>query len=159
MSEPHGVYEIEGKLHEIGSIEQTAAAAKGVERLLDDYAILRYRLENDEERNQLDDKVQQAMKALEEYDLKVGHMKAIKGMEAKIVSVVTALGETVRGLTWSAVYRKPYARVTWNAKLMDGFAASHPEILPFRKETTVAANVRLVITASLDETEEAHSGE
>lgn len=150
--------EVEG-LYEIAAVEQQDAAAKGVERLLDDYALLRYRVENDEERNRLDDEVQRAMKALEQYDLKVGHVKAMDDMESKIQKAVAALGRSVRGLTWSALYRKPYTRVSWNTKALDGYAAAHPEILPFRKETGVGANIRLVITASLDETEEAQGGE
>lgn len=43
----------------------------------------------------------------------------------------------------AVTYRKGYDRVTWDTKRLDGYAAAHPEVLPFRSVTAVAPSVSI----------------
>lgn len=52
--------------------------------------------------------------------------------EANIKTQVLERGTSVRSGNLQAVYNK--GRVTWDTKALDGYAAAHPEIEPFRKE-------------------------
>jgi hypothetical protein len=53
---------------------------------------------------------------------------------------VIAGGESVKGEFLHAVYVK--GRTTWETKLLDGFAAAHPEILQFRKVGEPSVTIR-----------------
>lgn len=69
----------------------------------------------------------------------------LKRLKAAIVSRVKVMGETVEHGNVKATYRGGYTRVTWDGKALDGFAAAHPEILTFRKETTTSPSVSIKV--------------
>lgn len=56
--------------------------------------------------------------------------EALDALEKEIRADVLAFGATVKVPGLQAVWNKP--RVTWNNDKLEGFAASHPEILSFR---------------------------
>jgi len=45
----------------------------------------------------------------------------------------------------SISYRKPSVRVSWDSKALEGYAAAHPEILPFRRESQVKSGATIKI--------------
>lgn len=59
--------------------------------------------------------------------------KQIAEVKDKITAVIAKRRESFRGDNWQVVYIKP--RGLWNDQALQGFAASHPEILAFRKES------------------------
>ena len=64
----------------------------------------------------------------------------IAGLRQAIEQGVLQMGRTVRTEQYVAVLSKP--RVTWDAKLLDGYAAAHPEILPFRHVAQPSVTIR-----------------
>lgn len=58
---------------------------------------------------------------------------------------VLMLGSSVKTNDAEASYRSAYTRTSWDGKRLDGYAAAHPEILAFRKESTVAATVSIKV--------------
>jgi hypothetical protein len=66
----------------------------------------------------------------------------IASLEAEIREAVKLNGATVKGAVLQAVWSKP--RVTWDTKALDGYAAGHPEILPFRKEGEPSVSIRTI---------------
>jgi len=67
------------------------------------------------------------------------------GINAKVEAVknhVKELKESVKGASLHAVYSK--GRVSWNDDALKGFAAVHPEILPFRKEGEPSVAIKSV---------------
>ena len=69
--------------------------------------------------------------------------KRVADAESAVRESVLLAGETAKGRAVMAVYVKPSIRVTWDTGRLDGYAAAHPEILPFRSEKPVAARVDL----------------
>lgn len=63
-------------------------------------------------------------------------------LEGEITEAVSAEGETVKGDSLQAVFAK--GRVTWDAQAMDGYAAAHPEINPFRKVGKASVTIRAI---------------
>jgi len=63
-------------------------------------------------------------------------------VKEQIQDKVAVLGETVAGLTKQAVYTKP--RVSWDTKALDGYAAAHPEIVPFKTVGKASVSIRAV---------------
>jgi len=53
-------------------------------------------------------------------------------LEAEVKEAVLALGATVKGRAYQAVYVR--GRVTWDNQKLDRYAQAHPEILPYRRE-------------------------
>ncbi len=53
-------------------------------------------------------------------------------LEAEVKEAVLALGATVKGSTYQAVYVR--GRVTWDNQKLDQYAQAHPEILSYRRE-------------------------
>jgi len=94
------------------------------------------------------DDLRESMAALEEEKaLFTEHFRDdVDCIEASIRDRVLTLGETVRGNVLMAVWSKP--RVTWDGKLLDGYAAAHPEILPFRHIGQPSVSIRPVRRAS-----------
>lgn len=45
----------------------------------------------------------------------------------------------------TAEWRKPSVRTTWDSKALEGYAAAHPEILPFRTVTETAAAISIKV--------------
>jgi len=64
----------------------------------------------------------------------------IAALEAEIKQDVLAGGESVKGSVYHAVFAK--GRVSWDAKTLDGFAVTHPEILFARKEGDPSVSIR-----------------
>lgn len=71
-------------------------------------------------------------------------LDAIKGgidsLTAEIKAEVVGMGATVKGDHLQAVWTK--GRVSWDTKALDGYAAGHPELLPFRKEGDPSVSIR-----------------
>jgi len=53
--------------------------------------------------------------------------------------VITA-GMSIKGAHLQAVFSK--GRISWDTKALDGYAAAHPEIAPFRKEGAPSVSIR-----------------
>lgn len=68
--------------------------------------------------------------------------KDVERIETSIKDRVLTMGETVRGDALMAVWCKP--RVSWDVKSLDGYAAAHPEILPFRHTGQPSVSIRPV---------------
>jgi hypothetical protein len=64
----------------------------------------------------------------------------INTIESEVKLAVVAHGTTVKGQRFMAVYNK--ARVSWDTKGLDGYAAAHPEIERFRKEGEPSVSIR-----------------
>ena len=76
-----------------------------------------------------------------EFDPKVADLKlTLSILEAQIKEQVLIAGQTVKGSFHQFVYSKP--RVSWDTKMLDGYAMAHPEILRFRKEGNPSVSVR-----------------
>lgn len=73
-------------------------------------------------------------------------LEALKGgidsLTAEIKAEVAAAGATVKADRLQAVYAR--GRVSWDTKALDGYAAGHPEVLPFRKEGDPSVSIRKV---------------
>ena len=76
-----------------------------------------------------------------EFDPKIAELNQTKAiLEAQIKAQVIIAGQTVKGSLHQFVFSKP--RVSWDTKLLDGYAMAHPEILHFRKEGNPSVSVR-----------------
>lgn len=76
-----------------------------------------------------------------EFDPKIAELNQTKAiLEAQIKEQVLIAGQTVKGSLHQFVFSKP--RVSWDTKLLDGYAMAHPEILRFRKEGNPSVSVR-----------------
>lgn len=76
-----------------------------------------------------------------EFDPKIAELNQTKAiLEAQIKEQVIIAGQTVKGSLHQFVFSKP--RVSWDTKLLDGYAMAHPEILHFRKEGNPSVSVR-----------------
>jgi hypothetical protein len=64
----------------------------------------------------------------------------IDTLTAEIKTAVIAAGATVKGAHLQAVWTK--GRVSWDTKALEGYAAGHPEVLPFRKEGEPSVTIR-----------------
>ena len=63
-------------------------------------------------------------------------------LEDGLKADVLKIGETVKGTYLQAVYTKP--RVTWDGKLLEGYAVAHPEILAAQKIGSPSVSFREV---------------
>lgn len=70
------------------------------------------------------------------------YREVMSAIEARVKDLVLELGETVKGDQLMAVWTKP--RVSWDVKSLDGYAAAHPEILPFRHTGQPSVSIRPV---------------
>ena len=76
-----------------------------------------------------------------EFDPKIAELNmTLSILEAQIKEQVLISGQTVKGSLHQFVFSKP--RVSWDTKLLDGYAMAHPEILHFRKEGNPSVSVR-----------------
>lgn len=76
-----------------------------------------------------------------EFDPKIEELNQSKAiLEAQIKEQVLIAGQTIKGSIHQFVFSKP--RVSWDTKLLDGYAMAHPEILQFRKEGSASVSVR-----------------
>lgn len=66
--------------------------------------------------------------------------EVIAALTDEIKAEVIAAGATVRGQYAQAIYTK--GRVSWDTKALDGYAAGHPEIAPFRKIGAPSVSIR-----------------
>ncbi len=64
----------------------------------------------------------------------------IENVREQIKAAVLANGATVKGSMFQAVYVK--GRDTWDTKALDGYAAAHPEIMPFRTTGNPSVTIR-----------------
>lgn len=64
----------------------------------------------------------------------------LNSLTAEIKADVIAAGASVKGDHLQAVWTK--GRVSWDTKALDGYAAAHPEITPFRKEGEPSVTIR-----------------
>lgn len=67
----------------------------------------------------------------------------VDALEAEIKSAAVQEAASFKAHDVSVTYRKGYDRVTWDTKKLDGYAAAHPEVLPFRSVTVVAPSVSI----------------
>lgn len=56
----------------------------------------------------------------------------ISALELDVQESVKALGRTVKGSEWMAVYNR--GRVTWKSEVLDALAITYPTVLDARKE-------------------------
>jgi len=63
-------------------------------------------------------------------------------LEAEIRNEVLQHGSSVKGKRLYAVYYQ--GRVSWDTKSLDSFAATHPEIIAFRKQGDQSVSLRAV---------------
>lgn len=69
----------------------------------------------------------------------------LDSLEGQIKSAVIAQAASAGGYGIKATYRRGYARISWNNKKLDGYAAAHPEILAFRTESQVKPGVSIKV--------------
>ena len=62
-------------------------------------------------------------------------------LEEAIKGAVISAGASFKGQFLQAVWMK--GRVSWDTKLLDGYAAAHPEIALFRKEGAPSVSIRV----------------
>jgi hypothetical protein len=72
----------------------------------------------------------------------------IESLEASIKSETLALGESVRGASFQAVWNK--GRTSWDAKGLASYSESDPAILQFRKEGEPSVTIRRVAAKDAD---------
>jgi hypothetical protein len=72
----------------------------------------------------------------------IGVQNNINALEAKIKDAVVKRGESVKGEHLHALFIK--GRVSWDAKLLDGYAVAHSEILAFRSVGQPTVSIRAV---------------
>lgn len=68
--------------------------------------------------------------------------KHIQTLEQEVREAIIEYGASVRGSRILAVYIK--GRTTWDAKGLAHYAASHPEILAYRKESAPTVQLRTI---------------
>lgn len=66
----------------------------------------------------------------------------IQVLEQEVREAIIQYGASVRGSRIQAVYVK--GRTTWDAKGLTRYAASHPEILAYRKESAPTVQLRTI---------------
>ena len=64
----------------------------------------------------------------------------LETIRQQVKDAVLANGATVKGSMFQAVYVK--GRDIWDVKALDGYAAAHPEILPFRTTGSPSVTIR-----------------
>jgi len=64
----------------------------------------------------------------------------IETLREQIKAAVIANGATVKGSMFQAVYVK--GRESWDTKALDGYAAAHPEIMPFKQIGSPSVTIR-----------------
>lgn len=64
-------------------------------------------------------------------------------LEDEIKAEVLESGKKYKHELADVSYRKGYIRASWDTKKLDGFAAAHPEIMEFKKETEVNATASI----------------
>src|SRR3990170_6673831 len=72
----------------------------------------------------------------------------IESLEASIKTETLALGESVRGASFQAVWNK--GRLSWDSKGLTAYSESNPEILQFRKEGEPSVTIRRVSAKETD---------
>ena len=68
-------------------------------------------------------------------------LTAIENIKKEIAGLVLECGQGISVEGASASIRSGYTRVTWDGKMLDGFALVHPEIAGARKESEVKPTV------------------
>lgn len=81
------------------------------------------------------------IKQLEEENRSISHVlqKEIIELEEEIETEVLEFGQKYEHPLANVTYRKGYVRTTYNAKQLDMYALTHPEVTEFKKETEVKA--------------------
>jgi hypothetical protein len=72
----------------------------------------------------------------------------MEGMETIKKEIVRRVKERGVGIEHGAVvatYRNGYTRQSWDGKALKGYAAAHPEIEQFCKETSIAPSVSIKV--------------
>ena len=84
------------------------------------------------------EEIQKAIEAVNtEFDAMLGAAQASAAeLKKEIAEDVKAHGETVKGEHYQAVFSR---RVSWDSKAVVGYAAAHPEINEFRRESLSVA--------------------
>jgi hypothetical protein len=102
------------------------------------------RLDYEAKRRELFKTIQTELDALEaEYKplLEAAEVNLI-ALETEIKTDVLIYGESVQGGQYRAVYTK--GRISWDSKGIEQYAASHPEVLQYRKEGQPSVALRIV---------------
>ena len=68
--------------------------------------------------------------------------QSIATLEGSVRADVIAGGQSIKGNFIHAVFSKP--RVTWDGKLLEGYAVVHPELLAMRKEGEPSVSFRKI---------------
>jgi hypothetical protein len=66
----------------------------------------------------------------------------VDNLITEIKADIIAGGASIKGNYLQAVWTK--GRISWDTKALDGYAAAHPEITPFRKEGEPSVSIRAV---------------
>ena len=66
----------------------------------------------------------------------------IAGLTQEIKAEIIQHGSSIHGKFLAAIWSK--GRVSWDTKALDGYAAAHPEIAPFRKEGEPSVSIRVL---------------
>ena len=64
----------------------------------------------------------------------------VAALEDAVKAAVLANGESVKGADLHAIFAK--GRITWDSGKLEGYAAVHPEIIPFRKVGEPTVSIR-----------------
>lgn len=67
----------------------------------------------------------------------------LNNIRNEIKRLVLEKGESVSTPVARATYRRESIRTSWDNKALNGYAAAHPEIEQFRKESSVKASVSI----------------
>ena len=66
----------------------------------------------------------------------------MEGLEGEIRAAVLERGETMQSEHLAAVWNK--GRVSWDGRLLAGYAVAHPEVLSMRKEGAPTVSFRML---------------
>ncbi|MBM3129173.1 MAG: hypothetical protein FJ009_11200 [Chloroflexi bacterium] len=102
------------------------------------------RLDYEAKRAEILKSVQAELDALDtEYNPLIESSAAqIAELETEIRNAVLQHGDSVKGNRLHAVYAR--GRVSWDTKGLDSYAATHPEVVAFRKQGEPSVSLRVV---------------
>ena len=90
--------------------------------------------------------VEQALEAYRDMKIELAPtLDTLKRLEYHIKSEVLATGELLKIDGAETAFRKGYTRTSWDNKALRGYAAAHPEIMSFCKETEVGPSVQIKV--------------
>ncbi|HIP96538.1 MAG TPA: hypothetical protein EYH32_04905 [Anaerolineae bacterium] len=107
-------------------LDELAELREQMRRLKDDRASALCRIIPAEVQEAIDDVEAEFAPKFEAVD------RAARELEARIKAATRSLGKTVQGTRLQAVFQ---TRTSWDNRALNGYAAAHPEVLRFRRQT------------------------